>query len=315
MNTRTHTMRATVLILITSLAALAACTPSKPQSYDTPEAAVQALVEAAKSDDNGPLLKMLGKDAKPLVDSGDPVDDKNARARFVANFEKANSLDKSIPDSVTLEVGDDKWPFPVPIVSEGGKWHFDVPTGIDELINRRVGANELATIQSCLAYVDAQREYYLLNAQNDPLQHYARQLISTEGKKDGLYWPTTGDEPLSPLGEGFAAARAEGYLQSGATKGTPFHGYIYRQLTKQGTNAKGGAYDYVVNDQLLGGFGLIAFPAEYGNSGVMTFIVNHDGVVYSKDLGPDTAKLAMAIDSFDPGPDWKKEEGEQTAGL
>ena len=314
MKSRTQAMRATVLILITSLVALTACT-SKPEKFDTPEAAVQALIEAAKADSDGPLLKLLGKDAKPLIDSGDPVADKNARAAFVAHYEAANSIDKSEPDFATLEVGEDKWPFPIPLIAEGGKWFFDSPTGIDEVINRRVGANELATIQSCLAFVDAQREYYVRNAQNDAALHYASRLISTEGKKDGLYWPAGENEEPSPLGEGFAKARAEGYLPEGPSKGEPFHGYIYRLLTKQGPNARDGAYDYLVNDQLLGGFAAVAFPAEYGNSGVMTFLVNHDGVVFSKDLGPDTAKLALAMDSFDPGPDWKKEEPEQAAAL
>jgi hypothetical protein len=314
MKSRTQAMRATVLILLTSLAALTACT-SKPAKFDTPEAAIQALIDAAKADDDGALLELLGKDAKPLIDSGDPVADKNARAAFVASYEAAHSLDKSVPESIKLEVGEDKWPFPIPLVSAGGKWYFDSPTGIDEVINRRVGANELDTIQSCLAYVDAQREYYVRNVQNDPILHYASRLISTDGKKDGLYWPAAENEEPSPLGEAFARARAEGYLPDGSSKGEPFHGYIYRLLTKQGPNAAGGAYEYLVNDRLLGGFAAVAFPAEYGNSGVMTFIVNHDGVVFSKDLGPDTAKLALAMDSFDPGPDWKKEESEMAAAL
>jgi len=305
-------MRATVLIVITCLATLTACA-KKPQNFETPEAATQALIDAAGAEGERPLLSVLGKDAKSLIDSGDPVADKNARESFVAAYKAANSLDKSVPDSVTLVVGEDKWPFPIPIVSEGGKWHFDSATGADELINRRVGANELDTIQSCLAYVDAQREYYMRNVENAPMLHYAGRLISTEGKKDGLYWPAGETEEPSPLGEGFAQARAEGYLQEGTMKGVPYHGYIYRLLTKQGANAPGGAYDYLVNDQLLGGFAAVAFPAEYGNSGVMTFIVNHEGVVHSKDLGPETAKLAMAMDTFDPGSDWKKEEAEQTA--
>ena len=212
MKTRNYAMRATLLILITSLAALTACA-QKPKNFDTPEAAAQALVEAAGADTERPLLALLGKDAKPLVDSGDAVADKNARQRFLEQYQVANSLDKSVPDSATLEVGQDKWPFPIPIVAEGGKWHFDVPTGVDELVNRRVGANELDTIQSCLAYVDAQREYYMRNAENAPLLHYAGRLVSTEGKKDGLYWPAAENEEPSPLGEGFAQARAEGYLQ------------------------------------------------------------------------------------------------------
>jgi hypothetical protein len=309
---RTNAMRATVLILITSLAALTACS-SRPKDFESPEAAVQALIEAAGAADEKPLLALLGKDAKSLIESGDPVADKNSRERFVESYKTANSLDKTVPDTVVLEVGEDKWPFPIPIVSDGGQWHFDVPTGVDELVNRRVGANELDTIQSCLAYADAQREYYMRNPENSALLHYAGRLISTEGRKDGLYWPASENEEQSPLGEGFAQARAEGYAKEGTMKGMPYHGYIYRLLTRQGPNAPGGAYDYVVNDQLLGGFAAVAFPAEYGNSGVMTFLVSHDGVVYSKDLGPETAKLALAMDSFDPGPDWKKEEETQVA--
>jgi hypothetical protein len=302
-------MRVTTLVLIASLAALAGCSPSKPHDYETPEAAVQALIEATKSNDTGALLKVLGEDAKGLIDSGDAVADKNARERFVERYEVAHSLDTSVPDSVTLEVGEDKWPFPIPVVKENGGWHFDSKTGAEELVNRRVGSNELATIQSSLAYVDAQREYYSRNEDKSPLLHYANKLISSDGKRDGLYWPTTGDEPPSPLGEGFAKARAEGYLKDGKTQpGAPYHGYIYRTLRRQGASAPGGAYQYEVNGELLGGFALIAFPAEYGNSGVMTFMVNHDGVVYSKDLGAETPKLAMAIEEFNPDAEWKKEE-------
>jgi hypothetical protein len=304
-------MRTTTLVLIASLT-LIACA-KKPQNFETPEAAAKALIEAAQTEGNRALLSVLGKEAEPIIDSGDAVADKNARANFLEAYNAANTLDKTDPDYVTIEVGEDKWPFPIPIVAEGGKWHFDSAAGAEEIIDRRVGENELDTIQSCLAYADAQREYYMRNAENAPLLHYANRLISTEGKKDGLYWPAAENEGPSPLGEGFAKARAEGYVAGSTMNGEPFHGYIYRLLTKQGSNAPGGAYDYVVNDQLLGGFAAVAFPAEYGNSGVMTFMVNHDGVVYSKDLGPDTTKLAMAIDTFDPGADWKKEEAQQTA--
>jgi len=309
MNREHNDMRtATLFVLIASLAILAACSPAKPQNFETPEAAVQGLIDAAKTGEVKPVLKVLGEDAKPLIESGDPVADKNGRAEFVAGYEEAHFLDKTIADAITLEVGLDKWPFPFPIVKGNGGWHFDSAAGAEEIINRRVGENELSTIQSCLAFADAEREYYMLNVEKDPLQHYADKLISTEGKKDGLYWPTGANEEPSPLGEEFAKARAEGYLQeTKPPKSTPFHGYIYRLLTGQGPNAAGGAYDYLVNGKLLGGFALVAFPAEYGNSGVMTFIMNHDGVVYSQDLGPDTAKLALAMDKFDPAPPWKRE--------
>ena len=308
-------MRTTTLLAIfASLAVLTACAPSKPQTFESPEAAVQALIAAAESGEVKPILKVLGEESEKVISSGDPVADKNAREEFVARFKEANSLDKTDPEFITLEVGADKFPFPFPIVKSDGGWHFDQAVGAEELVNRRVGENELATIQSCLAFVDAQREYYSLNADKDPLMHYADKLISTDGKKDGLYWPTAENEPPSPLGEGFAKARAEGYLAEGnPPKGTPFHGYVYRMLTGQGPGAPGGEYDYVVNGKLLGGFALVAFPAEYGNSGVMTFMVNHDGVVYSQDLGKDTAKLALAIEKFDPVAPWKKEESEQTA--
>jgi hypothetical protein len=207
----------------------------------------------------------------------------------------------------TLQVGADKWPFPFPLQQKGARWHFDSSAGAEEIINRRVGENELDAIQACLAFVDAEREYYSRNPQGEPLLQYAQKLASTEGHKDGLYWPTTGDEPLSPLGVQFARARGEGYFEKGVQPGTGYRGYIYRLLTAQGPNAAGGAYDYLVNGKMIGGFALLAFPVEYGNSGVMSFIVNHDGVVYSKDLGPDTAKAASAIAAFDPDSGWKRE--------
>ena len=308
-------MRTRLFVIIASLAApLAfAAVPKDQQSFTSPEAAVQALVKAAQAKDSKALLRLFGPLGEPLIDSGDPVADKNARARFLERYKAANLLDKSDPAKVTLEIGEDKFPFAIPIASSDGHWYWDSASGVEEIVNRRVGENELKTIQSCLAFVDAQQEYYLRNVQKDPLQHYANKLISTEGKKDGLYWPTTGDEPPSPLGEEFVVARAEGYLWGGVYRGAPYHGYIYRMLTGQGSNAAGGAYNYVVNGELLGGFALIAFPAEYGSSGVMTFIVNQDGVVYSRDLGPATTDSAMAIREFNPDSMWKKEDGSMVA--
>jgi len=307
-------MRTKLFVVIAALAApLAfAAIPKDQQSFATPEAAVQALVKAAQAKDTTGLVKLFGPLGEPLINSGDPVYDQNARARFLARYKAAHTLDKSDPAKVTLEIGEDKFPFAIPVALSDGRWFWDSAAGSEELINRRVGENELDTIQSCLAFVDAEQEYYLRNVQKDPLQHYANKFFSTAGKKDGLYWPATADEPQSPLGEEFVAAQAEGYMKP-SPKGSPFHGYVYRILTRQGPQASGGAYDYIVNGELLGGFALIAIPAEYGSSGVMTFIVNHDGVVYSRDLGPHTSDVAMGIVEFNPDSMWKKEDGSVVA--
>jgi len=306
-------MRARTWLILALLAPIAWAAPTDQKTFKTPDAAVQALVKAAQAKDVNGLIALFGPLGKPLVQSGDPVADKNGRDVFLARYKASHSLDTSVPGKASLEVGDDKWPFPIPLVQKDGAWYFDSAAGAEEIINRRVGANELATIQSCLAYVDAQQEYYLRNVGKDPLQHYANKLISTPGKKDGLYWPDTSGDSPSPMGEEFVDARAEGYLQADAPKGAPYHGYIYHMLKSQGPQAKGGAYDYMVGGELLGGFALIAFPAEYGTSGVMTFIVNQDGVVYSRDLGPHTQQVAMGIVEFNPDSMWTQEKGDMVA--
>lgn len=301
-------MRAVATLLIVIATTQTACSRSIQQKdFESPEAAAQALVAAAQSDNPRALLEVLGKQAEPMLNSGDPVQDKNSRNRFLQAYTGAHALEANAEGVTTLEVGPDQWPFPIPIVRRDGRYRFDSAVGMEEIINRRVGANELATIQSCLAFVDAQREYYVRNAERDPLLHFAQKLVSSEGRKDGLYWPTSGGEPPSPLGEAFVQAHSEGYFKDGGSKATPYHGYVYRLLASQGPHAKGGAYDYMVRDKMLGGFALIAFPAEYGISGVMTFIVNHDGVVLSKDLGPMTTTSAQLIESFNPDPGWKRE--------
>lgn len=301
-------MRVLILMMIVAAVAQTACSRSPQQKdFASADEAVQALVTAARSGNTRALLEVLGADAEPTIDSGDPVADRNARARFVQEYELEHALDADAAGMTTLQVGVDKWPFPFPLVQRDNRWRFDSSAGADEIINRRVGRNELHTIQSCLAFVDAEREYYSSNPQQEPMLQYAQKLQSSDGKKDGLYWPTAGDEPQSPLGEQFARARSEGYFRDGASRSAPYHGYVYRLLTAQGPHAAGGAYDYLVGDRMLGGFALIAFPAEYGNSGVVTFIVNHDGVVFSKDLGPETAEAANAIALFDPDGSWKRE--------
>jgi hypothetical protein len=298
-------MRAVILFL--TIAVLQSCSQSVSQkSFASAEEAVQALVAAARADDSRALVEILGADAQPVISSADPVRDRHAREEFVRAYETAHAFDSTAEGATTLLVGNDEWPFPFPLRQQHERWHFDSSAGADEIINRRVGENELDAIQACLAFVDAEREYYWRNAQREPLLQYAQKLESSTGRKDGLYWPTSADELPSPLGAAFARARSEGYFEQGAA-GNPYRGYIYRLLTAQGPHAAGGAYDYVVAGKMIGGFALIAVPAEYGTSGVMTFIVNHDGVVFSKDLGPDTARTAAAIATFDPDPSWRRE--------
>jgi hypothetical protein len=300
----TFTLR---IFAVALLIIAAACSGGTQRDFASIDDAVAALVGAARSDDTRALVRVLGKEAEPAIDSGDRVQDRNARQRFVRLYEAEHTLSHDSSGVTTLMVGTDPWPFPFPLVQNNGRWRFDSEAGGDEIVNRRVGANELATIQSCLAFVDAEREYYMRNPQRSSLLQFSQRLVSAKGQKDGLYWPTGGSEEPSPLGEAFARAQSEGYFEKGASKNEPLRGYIYRLLTAQGPHAEGGAYSYLVDDKMIGGFALIAVPADYGRSGVMTFIVNHDGVVFSKDLGPDTHTVARDIQTFDPDPTWQRE--------
>jgi hypothetical protein len=276
--------------------------------YESPDQASAALLAAVSSGETSAMLRVLGEDALPLVESGDAIEDANTRNEFVALYADAHRWESEGADVSTLVVGPEDWPFPFPLVNEGGAWRFDTTNGIEEILDRRIGENELSAIQASLAYVDAQREYYWLNPEGAPLLHYASSLVSTEGRKDGLFWEVAEAEAPSPLGALFASARAEGYLVDGPVRPVPYYGYHFRMLTAQGEHAAGGAYDYIVDDRMIGGFGLLAYPAERGSSGVMSFIVNHDGIVFSKDLGADTAKLAAEMTTFDPDESWKREE-------
>lgn len=274
--------------------------------YATPEEAVQSLIAAVRADDEKGLLRILGTEAKPLVDSGDDVADKMAGANFVRSYEEAHTLEKNAEGELVLSVGKDAWPFPIPLVKEKAGWRFDTAQGKEEILNRRVGRNELSVMQALLAYVDAQREYYLLNPSDGKVLAYAQKFMSDKGKRDGLYYPTKEGEAYSPIGPLFEAA-----TMSGRKQGEPYYGYNYRILKAQGPKAAGGAYSYVAQGYMLGGHALIAWPATYGNSGVMTFMVNHDGVVYEKDLGPQTATTVQKINKFDPGEGWRKAEAAQ----
>ncbi len=282
---------------------------AQQKTFKSSEEAVKALVNAVKAGDTKELLVIFGPAGKEIISSGDEVADRTGRERFVKGYEEMNKLVRETDSKMTLVVGKEEWPLPIPIVKKDETWTFDTMAGKEELLNRRIGRNELYTVKVCLAYVDAQREYALKDHDGDGLLEYAKKFRSTKGKKDGLYWEAKEGEEQSPLGPLAAQAVKEGYTgRKPGDNPVPYHGYFYKILKAQGKDAPGGAYDYVVKGNMIGGFALVAYPAEYGNSGVMTFIVNHDGVVYEKDLGKETAKIAGAMTKYDPDKTWKKVE-------
>jgi hypothetical protein len=279
-------------------------------TFATPEDAAKALVEAAKSDDQKALLAILGPSLKQWIESGDPVADRAAKDKFVKDYEQKQSIDTDEKDKAVLIIGDDDFPFPIPIVKKDNEWAFDPEQGKQEIIDRRVGTNELDTIQTLLAIADAQNDYVELNPLGKGAPAYARRFISSPDKHDGLYWPPgSGSQSESPLGPLVADAVTAGYKPSsegGDTSQNPYHGYYFRMLTAQGAHAPGGAYSYLVNGRMIGGFAVIAWPAKYGASGYKTFMINQDQTVYESDLGPDTAAEVQGIRTFDPDADWKK---------
>lgn len=273
--------------------------------YETPAAAVDGLVGAMRADDPKALERVFGREGREIVSSGDRVADRRQFAAFVSAYEAKHGLTDEADGVKVLSVGEDGWPFPVPLVKREKGWVFDAAAGREEILNRRVGRNELSAIQVCLAMVDAQREYAALDPDGNGLPDYALKLRSSEGKRDGLYWPTKEGEQPSPMGPMVAEATAEGYGRGAGA----YHGYRYRLLLGQGPSAAGGAADFMVKGKLLGGFALVAWPAEYGNSGVMTFMVSHEGKVYQKDLGSQTARRVGAIKVFDPDESWVEVAG------
>lgn len=279
---------------------------AKQKSFSTPEAAVDAAIKAVKADDTKELLAILGDGAEDLISSGDPVQDKERRRRFVETYDEKHQLIEQGQERI-LVIGKQEWPYPIPLIKKGNGWVFDTAQGREEIVNRRIGENEYSTMQVLLAIVDAQREYVMKDRDGDGILEYAQKFGSDPGKKNGLYWATKPGEEQSPLGELVAEARIEGYRSvSSGSRPPSYHGYYFKLLTAQGKNAPGGAYSYLVKNKMIGGFAAIAAPVEYGNSGVMTFIVNHDGVLYEKDLGEKTLEIANKISSFDPDKSWKK---------
>jgi hypothetical protein len=277
--------------------------------FATPEDAAGALVAAAQAEQSEELMRILGNDADDILSSGDEVADRQARARFLRDYDEKHALVSEPDGSVTLQVGHEDWPMPIPIVKRWNSWRFDVDRGKEEILNRRIGRNELDAQQVCLALVDAQREYISMDRNVDGVPEYAQKLISDLGQKNGLYWEAGPGEPPSPMGPLVAQAAAEGYgaSRNESNHRRPYHGYYYKLLRSPGPNAPGGARDYMANGRLKEGFAVVAWPAEYGNSGLMTFLVSHHGVVYQRDLGEQTDEIAAAITAFDPDPQWKLE--------
>jgi hypothetical protein len=277
------------------------------QTFPTPEAATQALADAVRGNDSRKMQATLGPGSGRLIRSGDPVEDERGRARFLAAYQEAVKIERDRDGSARVFLGSNEWPLPFPLVHTAAGWRFDARSGAKEILSRRIGRNELSAVQVCLAYVDAQREYVLKDRDNDGVLEYAQELISAPGKRNGLYWQTAQGESASPLGPLVGKARSEGYGDAQGDTAQPYHGYLFKILTAQGPRAAGGAYDYIIDGRMIGGFALVAWPARWRASGVMTFIVNHDGVVYSKNLGPQTPAIVERMALFGPDATWTKE--------
>jgi hypothetical protein len=291
-----------LLLALVTIGSLSLVAPSAlaQQSFNSPDDAASALVAAVKSGIKQDVLKVLGADGEDIINSGDDVADADARSKFLSAYDAKHST-RVAGRKATLIVGADDFPFPIPLIHTKTGWEFDTAEGRQEILYRRIGRNELDTIQTSLAFVDAEDEYADKD-RGEGVGVYAQRIISSAGKKDGLYWPSDNND--SPLGQLAAEASAEGY--KAGIEPRPYHGYYYRILTQQGASAPGGAMSYIVNGKMIGGFALVAYPADYGNSGVMTFIVSHAGTVYEKDLGKNTTERVKSMTSFDPDRTWMK---------
>jgi Protein of unknown function (DUF2950) len=276
------------------------------QVFPSPDAAVSALIAADKADDMKALSSVLGPDADQILSSGDPVADKNAREDFARRYQEMHRLEYDDQGRVILYVGAGNWPVPIPLVKKDSGWVFDTAAGKEELLFRRIGRNELFTIKVLENLADAQSEYASEARDGGSGSQFAQKILSDPGKHNGLYWETTEGQPESPIGPLVASATAEGYKKDSGGNPIPFHGYYYKVLKGQGKNAPGGAKEYLVDGKMTNGFAFLAYPAEYRASGVMTFMINQDGVIVQKDLGPDIAKLASAIAEYNPDKTWQE---------
>ena len=279
---------------------------SGQQTFSSAADASQALFTALQNDDQPALLKMLGPRAKDIVSSGDETEDKNDREQFVQKYQQMHRLVREPNGTTTLYVGAENWPTPIPLMHSANGWYFDTAAGKQEILYRRVGKNELAVIVVCHELVDAEKEYYGQPHDGGSDRQYAQKFFSDPDKHDGLYWKTASGDTDSPIGPLVAAAATEGYTRDANQESQPFQGYYFRVLKAQGANATGGARSYVVDGKMTGGFAFIAYPAEYRSSGVMTFIVDQDGIVYEKDLGPKTAEMAKSLTRYDRDATWRK---------
>jgi hypothetical protein len=291
--------------LLVAVSAFSAPEPGQ-STFTSPREAARALLAAAEADDITVLTKIFGPQSDEILNSGDAVADKGDRARFVQRAKQSikESINPAKPNRATLLIGADSFPFPIPLVRAAGRWHFDTPEGKTEILERRIGSNELDTIAACKAYVDAQYDYATEDRNKNGVLEYARKLISSPGKRDGLFWPES-DAPPTQFSAKVKGAQSEGYRKEGETP-TIYHGYYFRILKAQGPQARGGALDFLQHGMMIGGFGLMAWPVEYRVSGIKTFIVNQDRVIYEKDLGPSTSAIAEAMPAFDPDTTWRR---------
>jgi len=296
----------TIIIAVIACSLIVSAQDAKQEKFKSPEDAFGALLAAAKNNDAVKLLAILGPQGKDIISSGDAVADSNARKRFVAAAEEAVKYSKLDDNTILAATGKDECSFPIPIVRSGQEWIFSTEEGKQEILNRRIGKNEFSTIDVVQSYVQAQREYASKDRDGSGVKQYAQRFVSHAGKKDGLIWQAEAGQESSPLGPLFAKASDEGYTpRKPGENHKPYHGYYFRILESQGSKAPGGELDYIINGKMTAGFGLLAYPAEYGVSGIMTFMVNQQGIVYEKDLGPKTEEFAKAVKKYDPDETWK----------